>query len=204
MVDAAGTYRAVVGSQALDLPLVALDGDLWIALLITVDLGIGVLQRAGEELARTLRDERVELVATAATMGIPVAIEVSRALGLDEYLVLHKVPKIHLRDALTEPVRSITTGPEQLLRLDAARLHVAAGKRVAFVDDVISTGSSAAAALRLLRAAGSEVVAVGALVTETSAWREALGADAALVRSLGEMPVFRQGADGRLVENWKG
>jgi adenine/guanine phosphoribosyltransferase-like PRPP-binding protein len=204
MVVATGTYRAAVGSQSVELPIVELGEDLWIALLITVDLGVGFVEQAGRDLAAALEPAQVDLVATAATMGIPVAIELSRALGLDAYLVLHKVPKIHLRDALTEPVRSITTGPEQQLRLDRARLHVVAGRRVAFVDDVISTGSSAAAATRLLRRAGADVVAIGALVTETAAWRSALGEDAALVTALGDIPVFRRGADGSLVEDWTG
>lgn len=204
MVAATGTYRAGVGSQTVDLPIVELGEDLWIALLITVDLGLAFVGQAGRDLAATLEPAGVEVVATAATMGIPVAIEVSRALGLDSYLVLHKVPKIHLRDALTEGVHSITTGPEQQLRLDAARLHVVDGKRVAFVDDVISTGSSAAAATRLLRRAGGDVVAIGSLVTETRAWRGALGEDAALVTALGDIPVFRRGPDGQLVEDWAG
>lgn len=204
MVEPAGTYRAAVGSQTVELPVVELGENLWIALLITVDLGVAFVERAGRDLAAALEPAGVEVVATAATMGIPVAIEVSRALGLDAYVVLHKVPKIHLRDALLEPVRSITTGPEQQLRLDRARLHVAEGKRVAFVDDVISTGSSAAAATRLLRQAGADVVAIGALVTETKAWRAALGDDAAIVTALGDMPIFRRAPDGSLVEDWEG
>ncbi len=51
-------------------------------------------------------------------MGIPIAIEVSRALGLDDYLILQKTPKIHLSDAVSEPVRSITTDATQLLLFD--------------------------------------------------------------------------------------
>ena len=50
-------------------------------------------------------------------MGIPLAIEVTRALGLDDYLILQKTPKLHLRDAITEPVKSITTGAQQHLAL---------------------------------------------------------------------------------------
>ncbi len=204
MVVAAGSYEAAVGSQRVELPIVELADDLLIALLITVDLGVSFGEQAGRDLAELLAGRGIELVATAATMGVPVAVEASRALGLDDYLVLHKVPKTHLRDALTEPVRSITTGAEQQLRLDRARLSVVAGRRVAFVDDVISTGSSAAAAVRLLRHAGAEVGAIAALVTETGAWRAALGEDAALVSALGTMPVFRRGADGALVEDWEG
>jgi adenine phosphoribosyltransferase len=199
-----GRHVARVGAQEIDLPLVALGPDLTIALLITVDHGLAFTRAAGEELASRLAPLEIELVATAATMGIPVAMEVTKGLGLDDYLVLHKTPKIHLRDALTEPVRSITTGPVQYLRLDRARLGEVAGKRVAFVDDVISTGSSAAAAVRLLRQAGCEVIAVAALVTETTAWRAELGEDADLVLALGEIPVFRPGADGALAPDWTG
>lgn len=199
-----GSYRVRVGSQEVVLPVVALDSGLSIALLITVDQGVAFMAQAGREIAALVAPSGAEVVATAATMGLPVAIETSRALGYDDYLVLHKTPKIHLADALVEPVRSITTGPVQHLRLDRARIGSVAGRRVAFVDDVVSTGSSAAAALRLLRRAGAEVVAVAALVTETWAWRTSLGEDAGLVCSLGAMPVFRPRPDSALVEDWQG
>ena len=39
------TYRATVGSQVVDLPIVALDDELAIALLITVDLGVAFCER---------------------------------------------------------------------------------------------------------------------------------------------------------------
>ena len=60
------------------------------------------------------------------------------------------------------------------------------------VDDVIATGGSIRAGLRLLRAAGANVVAIGVLLTEANAWREVLGGDAVLVRSLGVIPGFRR------------
>ena len=66
-------------------------------------------------------------------------------MGLDRYVVLHKTPKIHLADAISEPVRSITTDAEQRLLFDRARIGDVKGKRVAIVDDVISTGASTGA-----------------------------------------------------------
>jgi adenine phosphoribosyltransferase len=59
------------------------------------------------------------------------------------------------------------------------------------VDDVVSTGSSLAAMLRLVRRAGAEVVGVGVILTEGHDWKAVLGADAGLVRGLGHIPVFR-------------
>src|ERR1019366_5589140 len=70
-------YHSVIGSQAVDLPIVELDGDTAIALLITVDQGIRFCEVAGAELAALLGDLGVEVVASVATMGIPIAIEVT-------------------------------------------------------------------------------------------------------------------------------
>ena len=204
MVDAVGRYRTRVGSQEVDLPLVPLADDLAIALLITVDYGVHFAERAGAELAELLAPYEAEMVVTVATMGIPLAIEVTRALGLDDYLILHKTPKIHLQDAIAEPVNSITTDTPQRLLFDRSRVPMAAGRRVAVVDDVISTGASVSAALKILRRVGAEPVAVGAMLTEATTWKTALGDQASLVHALGAIPVFRRQGSGELVEDWDG
>ncbi len=203
-VNADGKHRVRVGSQQLDIPLVSIADDLTIALLISVDLGVDFAERAGQELAGLLEPYGAEIVVSVATMGIPLAIEVTRALGLNDYVILHKTPKIDLTDAIAEPVQSITTALPQRLLFDRARLGAVQGRRVAVVDDVISTGGSTKAALNLMRRVGAEPVVVGTLVTEGSKWRSFLGEDAALVQALGAIPLFRQGADGTLVEDWEG
>jgi adenine/guanine phosphoribosyltransferase-like PRPP-binding protein len=197
------TYATTVGSQALELPLVTLSDELTIALLISVDLGVAFAEVAGRELADLMRPADPEIVVSVATMGIPVAIEASRALGLDDYVILHKTPKIHLGETWSEPVTSITTDAAQRLRMDPARVHAVRGRRVAVVDDVISTGASTLAALRLVRRTGAEPVVIGTLMTEGSGWRSTLGPDAQLVRSLGSMPLFGPGPDGQLIEIWE-
>jgi len=198
------TYLAQIGTQEVELPLVSLGSNLAIALMITVDLQVQFLDEAGRQLAEILRPLDVDVVVTIATMGIPVAISVAHGLGLDHYVVLHKTQKIHLETALAEPVRSITTAAEQRLLLDRARIPLLQGKRVAILDDVISTGASVSAALRLVRRAGGEVVGVGVLATEASQWRSALADDAVLVRALGALPLFRSDGQGGLVEDWVG
>ena len=79
-----------------------------------------------------------------------------------------------------------------------------AGKRIAIVDDVVSTGASTGAALRLFKGIGADVVVIGTLVTEASIWRTSLGEDAVKVRALGSIPVFRPDGAGGLVEDWEG
>jgi adenine/guanine phosphoribosyltransferase-like PRPP-binding protein len=202
-VSDARSYRVAVGSQDVELPLVALSGNLTIALLITVDHGLAFAGTAGRELATELTPFAPDIVVSVATMGIPLAIEVTRSLGLDEYVILHKTPKIHLGDAYSEPVRSITTDVHQKLRMDPARVPLVRGRRVAVVDDIISTGASMSAALNLIRRVGGVPVVIGGLMTEGSGWRSALGPDAELVRALGAMPVFRPGPSGNgLREDW--
>jgi adenine phosphoribosyltransferase len=164
---------------------------------------VGFLETAGRDLAAQLDDARPEIVASAATLGIPVAIEVTRSLGLDDYLILQKTQKLHLADALSEPLSSITTAGSQRLMLDRARIPAVAGKRVALVDDVIATGGSIRASVALLRAAGADVVVIGSLLQEGAAWRAALGADAELVRSLGRIPLFSADGAGGWREDWE-
>jgi adenine/guanine phosphoribosyltransferase-like PRPP-binding protein len=199
-----GTYPVDIGSQHVELPIVSLNDTLALALLITVDMGVAFMEKAGAELAEVLAPYDVDIVATVATMGIPLAVEVTRHLGLDQYVVLHKTQKIHLADAISEPVRSITTAGEQRLLFDRARIGDVEGRRVAIVDDVVSTGASTGASLRLLRAVGADIVAIGTMVTEAGLWRDALGDDAAMVRALGSLPVFRPDGAGGLVEDWNG
>ncbi|MGH8979415.1 MAG: phosphoribosyltransferase family protein [Acidimicrobiales bacterium] len=188
----------------MELPLVQVAPDVTIALLICVDHGVEFSSRAGKELADLLADAEPEVVVSVATMGIPLAIEVTRALGLDDYVILHKTPKIHLGDTWAEPVRSITTGADQTLRLDPARVAAVQGRRVAVVDDVVSTGASLRASLALLRRVGADPVVVGAFLTEGQQWRASLGSDAALVRALGAIPLFHDAPDGGLAEDWTG
>ena len=83
-----GTYSVDIGSQHVELPIVSLNDTLALALLITVDMGVAFMERAGAELAEVLAPYDVDVVATVATMGIPLAVEVTRHLGLDQYVVL--------------------------------------------------------------------------------------------------------------------
>jgi adenine phosphoribosyltransferase len=204
VIQPGGTYPTKVGAQTIDLPVVSIAEDVAIALFITVDQGIAFSSVAGKELADLIRSYDVDVVASVATMGIPIAIEITRALGLDDYLIFQKTPKIHLADAISEPVRSITTDTPQRLLFDRARVSAVASKRVALVDDVISTGASIRAALALLRRVGADPVAIGAVLTETNVWRAALGDDQRLVHSLGSIPIFRKSSDNTFVEDWEG
>ena len=184
------TYTVDIAGQPTALPIVAINDTLAISLLMVIDMGVGFGERIGQALAARLAERKPDIVVGAATLGIPVAIEVSRHLGLDQYVIVQKSPKIHLGDALVEHVQSVTSSGSQRLLLDRRAIPLLKGRRVVVVDDVVATGSSLAATLKLVRQAGAEVVGVGVILTEAHDWREALGADAALVTGLGHIPQF--------------
>jgi adenine/guanine phosphoribosyltransferase-like PRPP-binding protein len=185
------SYTVDIAGLAVELPLVPVSDTLAISLLIDVDRGVHFLDHIGKNLAAVFAADKPDIVVGTATLGIPVAIEVSRYLGLDRYLILQKSPKVHLQDALVEHLQSIASVGTQRLLLDRQAIPLLSGRRVLMVDDVIATGSSLAASIRLVRKAGGNIVGIGVILTEAHDWRDALGEDAALVKGLGHIPQFR-------------
>jgi adenine phosphoribosyltransferase len=184
------TYTVDIAGEPVTLPIVPINQHLAISLLMVIDMGVRFGERIGTAMAAKLGPHRPDIVVGAATLGIPVVIEVSRALGLDHYVIAQKSPKIHLADALVEEVQSVTSAGKQRLMLDRRAVPLLAGKRVVVVDDVVATGSSLAATLALVRAAGGDVVGAGVILTEGHDWEKTLGSDAGLVRGLGHIPQF--------------
>lgn len=180
-----------VAGLAVELPIVAIKPDFAISLMMVIDLGVRFGAHAGAALAHKLAPLRPDIIVGPATLGIPVAIETTRALNLDRYVVLQKSPKIHLGDALVQTISSITSTREQQLLLDRQAVPLIAGKRVVVVDDVVASGSSLKGAADLVRRAGGDVVGLGVILTEARDWLETLGDDAGLVHSLAHIPQFR-------------
>ncbi len=184
------TYIVDIAGEPVTLPIVPINQRLAISLLMVIDMGVHFGERIGKALAARLGPLKPDIVVGAATLGIPVVIEVSRALRLDQYDIAQKSPKIHLADALVQQVQSVTSAGKQRLMLDRRAVPLLGGRRVAVVDDVVATGSSLAATLALVRAAGAEIVGAGVILTEGHDWEKTLGADAGLVQALGHIPQF--------------
>lgn len=184
------TYAVDVAGLSVDLPIVAIKPDFGISLMMVIDLGVRFGEHVGRALAEKLAPLEPEVIVGAATLGIPVAIEVSRAMGLDRYVILQKSPKIHLGDALVQPITSITSKGEQRLLLDQDAVPLLAGKRVVVVDDVIASGSSLKGSVELVRRAGGKIVGIGVILTEAREWEAVLCDDAKLVHNLAHIPQF--------------
>lgn len=186
------SWNVDVAGLEVTLPIIPIKPDFAISLLMVIDQGVAFGAHIGRELARRLAPLRPEIVVGTATLGIPVAIETSRHLGIDRYVILQKSRKIHLDDALTKTITSITSHGEQRLLLDRRAVPLLAGRRTVVVDDVVATGSSLKGSIELVREAGADIVGAGVILTEAHAWRDVMGADAALVRRLGHIPQFEK------------
>ncbi|MBK8135082.1 MAG: adenine phosphoribosyltransferase [Chloroflexi bacterium] len=107
----------------------------------------------------------VDALVTAEAKSIPLAHAMSVESGLP-YIVLRKSYKPYMGDALQSETLSITTGKSQTLYLDEKDRTQIQGKRVALIDDVISTGSTLQAMRLIMQKAGANVVAEAAIFTE--------------------------------------
>lgn len=111
----------------------------------------------------------VDIILTAETKGIPIAHETARLLGHKRYCVARKTLKPYMNVAITDEVFSISTQKLQTLYLDQKDAELIRGKRVAIVDDVISTGESLKAMERLIEGVGGQTVARVGILAEGEA-----------------------------------
>jgi adenine phosphoribosyltransferase len=104
-------------------------------------------------LAKHLTD--CDVVLTAESKGLQLAHCVSRNLGQRYYAVARKSKKLYVQDGIEVSIdASITTGKEQKLYLSKHDVELLKGKKVAIVDDVVSTGASLLGLEALVEKAG--------------------------------------------------
>lgn len=152
-------------------------GERALASLIINQASFAVQDALAAALARAIAGLEIDVVVGLPTLGLTLAAAVAQKLGHSRYVPLGTSRKFWYRDELSVALSSITT-PEQQKRLyiDPRMLPFLAGKRVAIIDDVISSGASIVAALELMGACGIEPVAIGAAMLQSDRWRERLDA----------------------------
>jgi adenine/guanine phosphoribosyltransferase-like PRPP-binding protein len=182
--------------RILVLPLRRLpEGHRAVASLIANQASNLVVAVLADHMAALARALDVEVVVGLPTLGLAFASLVAERLGQSRYVPLGYSRKFWYDDALSEPVNSITS-PElgKQLRLDPNLLPLIRGKRVALVDDAISTGATAVAAVRLLQKAGVEVAGMVVAMKQTNRWEapaSALSTPLA-VRAVYGCPLFQR------------
>jgi adenine phosphoribosyltransferase len=173
----------VVGLQR-ELPIITVPSGVRLAVFNMLG-DIEMTKAAGRELAARLHLRHPDIIVTTETKSVPLAYEIASLLELP-YVVLRKNYVSYMGEAIETKVQSITLGHPRTIYLDARDQLLCGGKRVAIVDDVISTGSTLHAMRELMTRAGAEIVAEAAVFTEGDAvqWTEVI--------SLGHLPLMEQ------------
>ncbi|MGG1659096.1 phosphoribosyltransferase family protein [Brevibacillus sp. NRS-1366] len=175
------TYTLEVAGVTRKLPIMPIAENLSIASFVILG-DTELVSAAAPLLAEKLPE--VDVLITAEAKGIPLIFEVSRVLQMKKYYVARKSTKPYMDSPLINEVESITTQKKQILCLDGADAREIAGKRVAIIDDVISTGKSLQAIEDLVVQAGGNVVARAAILAEGDA------AKRSDILFLQELPLF--------------
>ena len=151
------------------------DGEHALASLIINQASFDVQDALAADLAPKLAAHRPEVVVGLPTLGLTLAAAVARSLGFARYVPLGTSKKFWYDEGLSVPLSSITT-PEQQKRLyvDPRMLPLIEGKRVALVDDVISSGTSIVSGLSLMASLGIEPVVIGAAMLQSERWHDRL------------------------------
>jgi len=162
-----------------DLPLVQVAPKIKVALFNILG-DTEIVKVVAPKLASMLPAE-TEVLLHPEGKGIPLVYEISALTGLP-YVVPRKDKKQWMLDPISSDVKSITTGKPQKYWLDRRELHKIEGKKVAIVDDVISTGSTLEAMENLVAETNGTIVAKIAIFVEGDERKD--------VYSLGHLPLF--------------
>ncbi len=168
-------YSVALPGGRLRLPIRVLpDGRHALASLIVNQASFAVQEALAAAVADRLSAFSVEVVVGLPTLGLTLAAAVARHLGHDRYVPLGTSRKFWYRDEWSVDLSSITTPDSKRLFIDPRLMPLIAGRRVALVDDVISSGTSIAAGLRLMALCGIEPVVIGAAMLQSQRWRQRL------------------------------
>jgi len=151
------------------------DGKRALASLIINQASFTVVDALAASLAQQLAAFAPQIVVGLPTLGLTLSSAVAQKLGHSRYVPLGNSAKFWYRPELSVPLSSVTT-PEQQKRLfiDPRLLPLLQGRRIALIDDVISSGESMLAGIALLELCAVKPIALGTAMLQSERWREPL------------------------------
>lgn len=187
-IDAPGTHATGPGAvyhefypaalpdgRQLRLPIRDLPGGGAVASFIVNQAAFSVEDALADIMAEQWREMDLDVVIGVPTLGLPLANAVARRLGHTRMVPLGTSRKFWYTDALSEPISSITSPDKgKVLYLDPRMVPLLTARRALLIDDVISTGTSIAAVLRLLAKAEIAPVGISVAMEQGTRWRDVL------------------------------
>lgn len=161
-------YTVDICGRKEDLPVIPLPSCVNIC-FFNLHGNVELTEYCAEKLAERIQKYEPDVVITAESKGLQLAHCIARNMGQNFYAVARKSRKLYMQDGISVDAKTITTGEVQHLYLSAHDVELLKGKRVAVVDDVISTGAANAALETLVEKAGGEVVCRAFVLAEGDA-----------------------------------
>jgi len=159
------SYELEVCGLKRQLPIIKVADDLWIASFVMMgDVQLVNICAAG--LATRLAGYDFDIMVGPEAKVVPLLQSLSTIMAHTRYVVCRKSAKAYMKDPLIVEVESITTKGRQTLVLDSPDVARIREKRVAIVDDVVSTGGSIQGVEKLLARAGAQIVCRAAVLRE--------------------------------------
>ncbi len=182
-------YEIEVAGIRRRLPIVKITDSLWIAAFVLWG-DVELTNACAREIAARLEPMQFEYVVSLEAKALPLIHMVATYLSdpltgrFFPYVVCRKSVKGYMKNPLVVEVKSITTPTVQSLVLDGVEASRLRGKRVAVVDDVVSTGGSLRAVEELLDRVDAQIVARATVLLEEGGYQ-----NPGLI-SLGTLPIF--------------
>lgn len=176
----------------------ATDPTLAVASLIANQASLAVIDALGVMLAKQIAPLAPEVIVAVPTLGLAFAPVVARELGHPRLVPLGYSRKFWYDEALSSPVRSITTPTAgKRVYLDPNLVPLVRGRRVVLVDDAVSSGSTISAPWDLIESLDADVLACGVVMRQSRRWVDALGpARAERVLGVFDSPLLKAVPDG--------
>lgn len=180
--DGRKSYTLSVCGLTRELPVVQVADGLWIASFVMLG-DVELVNVCAATLAARLTNYTIDYLVGPEAKVVPLLQVLATFLGHKRYVVCRKSVKAYMQNPLVEKVQSITTAGKQELVLDGLDVQRLSGRKVAIVDDVVSTGGSLMGLEALLGRVGAEIVCKAAVLKEGDAYHGDL-------IYLADLPVF--------------
>lgn len=161
-------YTVDICGRVEHLPVLPLPSGVNIA-FFNLHGNVELTEHCAKHLAERVKKYNPDVLITAESKGLQITHCVARDMGHKFYAVARKSKKLYMQDGIEVYAKTITTGEVQMLYLSAHDVDLIKGKRVAIIDDVISTGAANAALEQLVAMAGGEVVCRAFVLAEGDA-----------------------------------
>ncbi|MCP3966584.1 MAG: adenine phosphoribosyltransferase [Lentisphaerae bacterium] len=139
-----------------------------------------LISESSKEFCKRLPKE-TDLIVGPETGGIVLAHQLSMESGLP-YTVIRKKKRPYMTNPIEIPVKTIGTENIQYFHIDKSEMDSLAGKNIAIIDEVVSSGETLKALEEIIKKAGGNVTCKLAIATEGERRND--------VKSLCHLPLF--------------